>query len=186
MLRLVKPKYFFPVHGEYNHLMKHKETSLQAGMKEENVFIMEDGEQWEITPKRVRKVKNVKVGKIYIDNQINEQIENDVVIDRQKLANEGIIMIVAQVDKQNKKLIGRPRVSTYGIIADKDDKIAKIKSMVSKKYQQRKAINIKVLESDLELLKARALKEGMPYQILLNSVLHKYITGQLVDKGRIA
>jgi len=122
MLRLVKPKYFFPVHGEYNHLMKHKETSLQAGMKEENVFIMEDGEQWEITPKRVRKVKNVKVGKIYIDNQINEQIENDVVIDRQKLANEGIIMIVAQVDKQNKKLIGRPRVSTYGIIADKDDK----------------------------------------------------------------
>ncbi|MEO1924025.1 MAG: ribonuclease J [Nautiliaceae bacterium] len=122
MLRLTKPKYFFPVHGEYNHLMKHKETSLQAGMKEENVFIMEDGEQWEITPKRVRKVKNVKVGKIYIDNQINEQIENDVVIDRQKLANEGIIMIVAQVDKQNKKLIGRPRVTTFGIIADKEDK----------------------------------------------------------------
>ncbi|GAB6045774.1 ribonuclease J [Caminibacter profundus] len=122
MLRLVKPKYFFPVHGEYNHLMKHKETSLQAGMKEENVFIMEDGEQWEITPKRVRKIKNVKVGKIYIDNQINEQIENDVVIDRQKLANEGIIMVVAQIDKQNKKLIGRPRVSSYGIIADKDDK----------------------------------------------------------------
>jgi ribonuclease J len=95
MLRLVKPKYFFPVHGEYNHLVKHKETSLQAGMKEENVFIMEDGEQWEITPKRVRKVGKVKVGKIYIDNQINEQIENDVVIDRQKLATEGIIMIVA-------------------------------------------------------------------------------------------
>ena len=64
-------------------------------------------------------------------------------------------------------------------IADKDDKIAKIKSMVSKKYQQRKAINIKVLESDLELLKARALKEGMPYQTLINSVLHKYVTNQL-------
>jgi predicted DNA binding CopG/RHH family protein len=64
-------------------------------------------------------------------------------------------------------------------VADKDDKIAKIKSMVSKKYQQRKAINIKVLESDLELLKARALKEGMPYQTLINSVLHKYVTNQL-------
>ena len=45
---------------------------------------------------------------------------------------------------------------------------------------------LKVLESDLEKLKARALEEGMPYQTLLNSVLHKYITGQLVDKGRIA
>jgi len=122
MLRLVKPKYFFPVHGEYNHLMKHRETAMSVGMSEENIFVMEDGEQWEITPKRVRKVKNVQTGKIYIDNQINEQIETDVVIDRQKLANDGIIMIVAQVDKKNKKLITRPRVSTYGIIADKEDK----------------------------------------------------------------
>ncbi len=122
MLRLVKPKYFFPVHGEYNHLMKHRETAMSVGIPEENIFVMEDGEQWEITPKKVIKVKNVPTGKIYIDNQINEQIENDVVIDRQKLANEGIIMIVAQVDKKNKKLISRPRVTTYGIIADKDDK----------------------------------------------------------------
>ncbi len=122
MLRLAKPKYFFPVHGEFNHLMKHRQTALSTGMKEENIYIMEDGEQWEITPKRVRKVKNVKVGKIYIDNQINEKIENDVVIDRQKLASEGIIMVVAQVDKQKKKLIGRPRVTTYGIISDKEDK----------------------------------------------------------------
>jgi len=123
MLRLVKPKYFFPVHGEYNHLMKHKETAMSTGMNEDNIFIMEDGEQWEITPKRVRKVKSVKTGKIYIDNQINEQIENDIVLDRQKLASEGIIMVVAQVDRKNKKLISRPRVTTFGIIADKEDKI---------------------------------------------------------------
>ena len=66
------------------------------------------------------------------------------------------------------------------------DKIDKIKSAVSAKYTKRKAINIKVLESDLEKLKSKALEEGMPYQTLLNSVLHKYITGQLVDKSRIA
>ena len=65
-------------------------------------------------------------------------------------------------------------------------KMQKIKSAVTTKYTKRKAINIKVLESDLEKLKAKALEEGMPYQTLLNSVLHKYITGQLVDKGRIA
>ncbi|WP_024791270.1 ribonuclease J [Lebetimonas sp. JS032] len=122
MIRLVKPKYFFPVHGEYNHRMKHRETALTTGLDENNIFIMEDGEQWEITPKRVRKVKSVKTGKIYIDNQINEQIETDIVLDRQKLANEGIIMVVAQIDRQNKKLIGRPRVTTYGIIADRQDK----------------------------------------------------------------
>jgi len=63
-------------------------------------------------------------------------------------------------------------------IKDKKDKIAKIKSLVSTKYQQRKAISIKVLESDLELIKAKALKDGMPYQTLINSVLHKFATNQ--------
>ena len=66
-------------------------------------------------------------------------------------------------------------------VPDKEEKIAKIKSMVNAKYQQRKAINIKVLESDLELLKARALKEGMPYQTLINSVLHKFVTNQFSE-----
>ena len=66
-------------------------------------------------------------------------------------------------------------------IVDKDDKIARFKNIVSKKYLQRKAINIKVLESDLELLKAKALKEGMPYQTLINSVLHKFVTNQLSE-----
>jgi len=121
MLRLVQPKYFLPVHGEYNHLIRHKNTALSVGMNERNCFIMQDGEQWEITRNRVRKVKNVKVGKIYIDNQINKEITDDIVVDRQKLANDGIVIIIAQVDSKNKKLIGRPKVTTYGLVSDKDD-----------------------------------------------------------------
>lgn len=71
-------------------------------------------------------------------------------------------------------------------VPDMKSKMQQIKSAVTDKYTKWKAINVKVLESDLEELKARALEEGMPYQTHLNSVLHKYITGQLVDKGRIA
>ena len=121
MLRLTQPKYFFPVHGEYNHLIRHKQTAESVGISDRNCFIMQDGEQWEISQKRVRKVKNVKVGKIYIDNQINQEISDDIVIDRQKLANDGIVIIIAQVDNKNKKLINRPKVTTYGLVSDKDD-----------------------------------------------------------------
>jgi len=121
MLRLTQPKFFLPVHGEYNHLIRHKQTAMSVGINERNCFIMQDGEQWEITRNRVRKVKNVKVGKIYIDNQINKEITDDIVIDRQKLANDGIVIIIAQVDAKNKKLIGRPKVTTYGLVSDKDD-----------------------------------------------------------------
>ena len=69
-------------------------------------------------------------------------------------------------------------------VKNRDKKIAKLKSAVSTKYNQRKSINIKVLESDLELLKARALQEGMPYQTLINSILHKFVTNQFsTDKA---
>jgi len=121
MLRLTQPKFFLPVHGEYNHLLRHKKTALSVGMNDRNCFIMQDGEQWEISKNRVRKVKNVKVGKIYIDNQINKEITDDIVIDRQKLANDGIVIIIAQIDNKNKKLIGRPKVTTYGLVSDKED-----------------------------------------------------------------
>ena len=66
------------------------------------------------------------------------------------------------------------------------EKLDKIKSAVTTKYTKRKAINLKVLESDIEGFKSKALEEGMPYQTLINSILHKYITGQLVDKKMLA
>ena len=122
MLRLVNPKFFLPVHGEYNHVMKHKETGMMCGVPERNILLMTDGEQIEIAPKYMRKVKTVKTGKTYIDNQNNHQIEDDIVLDRQKLASDGVVMIVAQVDGQHSKMIAKPRVTTFGIVADKQDK----------------------------------------------------------------
>lgn len=87
--------------------------------------------------------------------------------------------------EEEKEIVDYIENENPGSIPDVTDKMAKIKSAVTTKYTKRKAINIKVLESDLEKLKSKALEEGMPYQTLLNSVLHKYITGKLVDKDRI-
>jgi ribonuclease J len=83
---------------------------------------MTDGDCIEIAPKYMRKAKSVKVGKTYIDNQNNNQIENDIVIDRQKMANDGVVMIVAQVSEADSKLISRPRVTSFGLVADKQDR----------------------------------------------------------------
>ena len=123
MIRLTQPKFFLPVHGEYNHLIRHKQTAESVGVEDRNCFIMQDGEQWEISKNRVRKVKNVKVGKVYIDNQINQEISDDIVIDRQKLANDGIVMIIAQIDTKNKRLINKPKVTSYGLVSDKEDNL---------------------------------------------------------------
>lgn len=122
MLRLVNPKFFLPIHGEYNHVMKHKETAILCGIPERNILLMTDGEQIEVAPKYMRKVKTVKTGKTYIDNQNNLEIEDDVVIDRQKLANDGVVMIVAEVSEQDGKMLSKPKVTSFGLVADKKDK----------------------------------------------------------------
>jgi len=89
-------------------------------------------------------------------------------------------------NKEELEIVDYVEESNPRSVPNLQDKMDKIKLAVSIKYTKRKAINIKVLESDLAKLKSKALEEGMPYQTLLNSVLHKYITGQLVDKSRIA
>lgn len=122
MLRLVKPKFFLPIHGEYQHVSKHKETAISCGVDERNILLMEDGDQIEINSRSMRKIKTVKSGKVYIDNQRNNQIEEDVVMDRQELAENGIVIIVAFVDKQNKTLLEKPKVSSFGLVSDRDDR----------------------------------------------------------------
>ncbi|TKX30912.1 ribonuclease J [Campylobacter aviculae] len=121
MLTLTKPKFFLPVHGEYNHILKHKETAMKCGIPERNIYLMSDGDQVEICQKYIKRVKTVKTGKVFVDNQINKQIADDVVIDRQNLADNGIVVIIAQLDKATKTLINKPRVFSYGLVADKHD-----------------------------------------------------------------
>ncbi|MCB4783284.1 MAG: ribonuclease J [Sulfurovum sp.] len=122
IIRLVQPKFFLPVHGEYNHIAKHARTAVSCGVDERNILLMNDGDQVEITPKYLKKVKTVKTGKTYIDNQNNTTIENDVVLDRQKLAEDGIVTIVAQVSQSSGKMVGKPIVYTHGLVPDKEDK----------------------------------------------------------------
>ena len=122
MLRLIKPKFFIPVHGEYNHVVKHIQTGISCGVLERNTYILSDGEQIEITPKYLKKVKTVKTGKTYIDNQKNKKIADDVIIDRQTMANEGVVMVVAQISENDRTVVGNARVSSFGIVDTKYEK----------------------------------------------------------------
>jgi ribonuclease J len=122
ILRLVQPKFFLPVHGEYNHIHKHSKTAISCGVDSRNILLMSDGDQIEITTKYLKKVKTVKTGKSYIDNQNNQEIKSDVIEDRQKLSLDGVVNIAAQINKESKKLVGKAIISTHGLVPDKEDK----------------------------------------------------------------
>ena len=119
MLRLCNPKFFLPIHGEYNHVFKHAETAKLCGVPERNILLMDDGAQIEITPKYMRKVRSIKSGKTFIDNQNNKEVPADLVEDRQKLASDGIVNIVLQLSKAKAQLISKPRISSLGLIGNK-------------------------------------------------------------------
>lgn len=152
MLRLIKPKFFLPVHGEYNHIAKHKETAIKCGVLEKNIFLMEDGDQIEVNPNYMRKVRSVKNGKIFIDNQINRQVDMDIVDDRQTLANDGIVIVSMQVSKERKIL--NSKISSYGLVANKEDKgfekeMTEILELVVKNYKK-EHFNAKTIEQEIQ------------------------------------
>lgn len=122
ILRLVQPKFFLPVHGEYNHVAKHAQTAISCGVNERNILLMSDGDQVEISTKYIKKVKTVKIGKSYIDNQNNKEIQADVLGDRQKMAEEGIVNIALQINKTEHKVTGKPIINSFGLIPNKESK----------------------------------------------------------------
>jgi ribonuclease J len=162
ILRLIQPKFFLPVHGEYNHIAKHAKTAVECGVDERNILLMSDGDQVEITTKYLKKVKTVKSGKTYIDNQNNMTIENDVVLDRQKLAEDGIVNVVAQISQSNQKVVGKPVVTSHGLVPDKEDK----------KFA--KEIEV-LLETMLLNMKPEALKNHKDIENDIRSVVRKHV-----------
>ena len=177
MIRLCNPKFFLPVHGEYNHVVKHKETGIICGIPERNILIMTDGEQIEIAPKFMRKVKTVKTGKTYIDNQNNHQIEDDIILDRQKLASDGIVMMVIEINSNNTKMTAKPRVTTFGIVPDKRDKVfAKEMEDVIEHYlvhiKEHLLENSRALENDLrQVVRKHIYRRMKKYPLIVPHIL---------------
>ena len=118
MIRLTKPKFFLPVHGEYNHIARHKKTGILCGVDEKNIQLMSDGDQMEITTNYIKKVKTIKTGKHFVDNQNNLKIEDHVIYDRQKLAENGIINILVQLDEEDLSFCGAPEINTIGLVSN--------------------------------------------------------------------
>jgi ribonuclease J len=83
---------------------------------------MSDGDQVEITTKYIKKVKSIKTGKSFIDNQNNREIKPEIVGDRQKIAQEGIVNIALQIDKTTNKVIGKAVITTHGLVPNKEIK----------------------------------------------------------------
>lgn len=121
MLRLVKPKFFLPVHGEYNHVNRHKDTAIKCGVLEKNILLMESGDQIEVNPNYMKKLRSVKNGKTYVDNNTYSTIDSVIVSERQALAECGLLIFFASIDRAAQKLLPESKIITLGLLNPKDE-----------------------------------------------------------------
>jgi ribonuclease J len=130
---LVHPKFFMPVHGEYRHLVHHKNLSVKLGMKKENVFILESGEVLELTKKTAKKDGKVRVGTVYVDGIGVGDVGNIVLRDRKYLAENGMMTIVIAIDRMSFSIVAGPDIITRGFIYAREatDLIDKVKEIVT-------------------------------------------------------
>ena len=114
--RLVKPKYFIPVHGEQKHLQKHAELAQYLGMERKNIFIGDVGSVVEINENYMKELAPVQAGKVFVDGLGVGDVGSIVLRDRKHLGQDGLIIIVASLDVYDGHVISGPDIVSRGFV----------------------------------------------------------------------
>ena len=123
MIRLFKPEYFAPYHGEYRMLKKHCDLAVLCNIPKENTFILENGDVLNISKNKITRGGKITAGDVYVDGSRIGDVGNVVIKDRKLMSSNGILVVIANVDFDNKKLLATPMVTTRGYILVNENEI---------------------------------------------------------------
>ncbi len=116
MIRLFKPKYFVPYHGEYRMLKTHADLAIDCDVHKANTFILENGEVLSLHKGILKRFGKVQAGEVYVDGSRIGDVGNAVIKDRILMSNNGILAIIANIDIEKKRLLNLPAITTRGYI----------------------------------------------------------------------
>ena len=116
MHNLVRPKFFIPVHGEFRHLIKHANLAQSLGMPKENIVIAENGSVIELTKNSIGINGKVPAGKVLVDGLGVGDVGNIVLRDRRQLSQDGIMIVVVTIDKENCHVVSGPDIVSRGFV----------------------------------------------------------------------
>jgi ribonuclease J len=116
MHTLLKPKFFIPVHGEYRHLKQHAQLAEELGMPKNNIFIAENGSVMEFTQDEGKFAQNVSAGNILVDGLGIGDVGNIVLRDRKHLSEDGLIIVVVTITKENGQVVAGPDIISRGFV----------------------------------------------------------------------
>lgn len=164
--KLAKPKYFIPVHGEYRHLRQHARLAVSMGVDEKNVIIPDLGNIIELSGKQGKVIGSVPAGSVLVDGLGIGDVGNVVLRDRKHLSEDGLIIVVIAIDRDQGILVAGPDIISRGFVymREAEDLMISVKGVV------RRIIGdyVTIKPSDWNPIKTRVRDD-----------LHKYIYEQI-------
>lgn len=123
MIKLLNPKYYMPVKGEYRYMVNNADLASSLGIPDSNILLKQNGDIIEIDNGVLQdNFKNIKVNDVLIDGKSNDDVGDLVIKDRQMLSENGIVLISATISKKTREILVGPEVTTRGFIYIKDSK----------------------------------------------------------------
>lgn len=123
MIKLLNPKYYMPVKGEYRYMVNNANLASDLGIPAENILLKQNGDIVEINNGVLQdNFKTMKINDVLIDGKSNDDVGDLVIKDRQMLSENGIVLISATISKKTREVLVGPEVTTRGFIYIKDSK----------------------------------------------------------------
>ena len=120
LLRLVKPKFFVPIHGEYRQLSLHAELARSVGIPKDNIFVLENGDILELVQESGRIAGKAPVGDTYVNGTVTGKMDSSLFQDRKLLSQDGVVVVTIVVDAKKGELAGRPCIIMQGFVASQE------------------------------------------------------------------
>ena len=116
MLDAVRPKFFVPIHGEYRHLIQHRDLARDWGIAPERTFILDDGEPLTLLPDAIRLEEKIPADSILVDGKGVGDVGNLVLRERQLLGGDGVVVVVLVLDEETGEVIHGPDMISKGFV----------------------------------------------------------------------